>query len=367
LDVNDANYGHWRCFFDEVLGKFGLTRHVRSPPPLDERDAEWRMVDHYIVSWIYATVSKSVFDIVHKLKRSAFSLWGDVEGLFRDNELQRVVYLEAEFRSLKQGDMSITQYCAKLKHLADQLRDVGHAVSEPSQVLNLLRGLNPRFRHVKPVIKAKFPPHTFMSARSFMILEELGEEHDAKADAEQALAAGHTSNAPSTGSTEASSSSGGSRGGPKNKKRGRGSGGSNNTNNSGGGGAPRPPSQPWAAGYNPWTGLVQAWPMPFRAPGAGVLGPRPPFQPQQAMTAAQLPPHLRTAPRCSPPASPPLPLALSGISTPAPPLICHLHLVCSWHLASSPTPRQSWLAMAPCCPFTTMPPPSCPPPLLLYN
>jgi len=31
---------------------------------------------------------------------------------------------------------------------------------------------------------------------------------------------------------------------------------------------------------------VQAWSMPFRVPGAGVLGPRPPFQPQQAMTVA---------------------------------------------------------------------------------
>jgi hypothetical protein len=31
--------------------------------------------------------------------------------------------------------------------------------------------------------------------------------------------------------------------------------------------------------------MVQAWPMPFRAPGAGVLGPRPGFQPHQAMYA----------------------------------------------------------------------------------
>jgi hypothetical protein len=41
--------------------------------------------------------------------------------------------------------------------------------------------------------------------------------------------------------------------------------------------------------YNPWTGYVQAWPAPFRAPAAGVLGPRPPFQPQQAMMAYQPP------------------------------------------------------------------------------
>ncbi|WVZ51744.1 hypothetical protein U9M48_002857 [Paspalum notatum var. saurae] len=36
--------------------------------------------------------------------------------------------------------------------------------------------------------------------------------------------------------------------------------------------------------------MVQAWPMPFRVLGAGVLGPRPAFQPQQAMVAQFAPP-----------------------------------------------------------------------------
>ena len=57
--------------------------------------------------------------------------------------------------------MSINDYCTKLKRLADKLRDIGHPVSEPSQVLNLLRGLNPCYRYVKPVITSKYSPHSF--------------------------------------------------------------------------------------------------------------------------------------------------------------------------------------------------------------
>lgn len=45
------------------------------------------------------------------------------------------------------------------------------------------------------------------------------------------------------------------------------------------------PNTPWAAGYNPWQGLVQAWPMPFPAPAAGVLGPWPGAPNQQAFVA----------------------------------------------------------------------------------
>jgi hypothetical protein len=51
--------------------------------------------------------------------------------------------------------------------------------------------------------------------------------------------------------------------------------------------APLPPTlrSAWAAGYNPWTSLVQAWPMSFRTPGAVVLGPRLPVNAEQALAA----------------------------------------------------------------------------------
>jgi histone deacetylase 1/2 len=304
LDLDQSNYGQWRCLFDSVFGKFGLyDAHIRSPPPVAQRDAEWRMVDCCVVNWLHTTIAKPVFDIIYKPHASAFTVWGDIEGVFRDNELQRATYYEAEFRSLQQGDMSITEYTMRLKQLADSLRDVGYPVSEPSQVLNLLRGLNPKFRHVKPVINSKTPPHSFMSARSYLLLEEIQLQHDAKQEAGHALYASKSASQDSTASdsrpgdsTGSRSSDGGStnRGKGKSKRRGKGassSGGSQGASGGGGGGGfPQRPGAPWTTAYNPWTGLVQAWTVPFRPPSAGVLGPRPPFQAQQAMTAQYLPP-----------------------------------------------------------------------------
>jgi hypothetical protein len=161
LDMDEANYGQWRHFFDSALGKFGLEGHVHSTTPDADRDGEWRMVDACVVNWILATVSKGIFDTVRRDRHNAFTLWNVVEGPFQDNEMQRAVYLEAELRSMQQGDMSINTYCTKLKRLADQLHDIGHPVSEPSQVLNLLRGLNSWYRYVKSVLTSKYSPHTF--------------------------------------------------------------------------------------------------------------------------------------------------------------------------------------------------------------
>ena len=281
LDLAESNYSQWRSVFDSTLGKFGLTAHVTSPAPIAHRNAEWVMLDHTMVNWIYNTMSKTVFDIVYQPHASAFSIWSDVEGLFRDNELQRAVLLEAEFRNLQQGDMSMMDYTTKLKKLADNLRDVGQPVPESSQVLNMLRGLNPKYRYIKPIVASRSPPHTFRTARSFLLLEELNADNDAKMDAGQALFAGHSAGT-SPSNSSVGNDSGGSRSKPQNQKR-RGKGGGSGAGGSVSSGS-RPtgnnsnPQLPWAAGYNPWTGLVQAWPMPFRAPGAGVLGPRPPVQ-----------------------------------------------------------------------------------------
>ncbi|XP_066395942.1 uncharacterized protein [Miscanthus floridulus] len=127
------------------------------------------MVDSCVINWILATVSKGVFETIRHDRHDAFTLWNAVTGLFQDNKMQRAMYLEAELHSLQQGDMTISAYCAKLKRLADQLRDIGHP----------------------PVITSKYPPHTFQSARSFLILEELSFQHDANAEARQALTATH--------------------------------------------------------------------------------------------------------------------------------------------------------------------------------
>ena len=41
--------------------------------------------------------------------------------------------------------MNISEYCGRLKRLADTLYDCGAAVSDPALVINTLRGLNNKF------------------------------------------------------------------------------------------------------------------------------------------------------------------------------------------------------------------------------
>jgi hypothetical protein len=181
----------------------------------------------------------------------------------------------------------MTQYTSHLKQLFDNLRDVGQPVTESSQVLNLVRGLNPKYRYIKPVINAKFPPHTFMSARSYLLLEEQQLEHDTKMEASTALYAG-TGRSTDGGSKTHNSS--------KNKKRNKGNNNSNSPSGAssaprggmgGAGGAPQQqpsPACPQSMDRRHGPSLADAY-----QGHSGVLGPRPPFQTQHAMTAQHLP------------------------------------------------------------------------------
>jgi hypothetical protein len=60
-----------------------------------------------------------------------------------------------------------------MKCMADSLRDLGKPVADRTLVLNLLRGLSPRYGHLKTLIKRTVPFPTFHAVRNELLLEEL--------------------------------------------------------------------------------------------------------------------------------------------------------------------------------------------------
>ena len=97
---------------------------------------------------------------------TAFSAWDKIRNFFTDNKPSRAVHLEAEFHGLKQGDLSASAYCHKLKTLADALADCDQPVGDRALVHQLIRGLNrEKFGTMKTLLPVlpQFP--TFMQAR----------------------------------------------------------------------------------------------------------------------------------------------------------------------------------------------------------
>jgi len=83
-----------------------------------------------------------------------------LEDEFLGQRESRALLLEAEFRSFKQGDLSVTDYCRRLETMAASLNEFGDPIGDRQLVLTLLRGLNGKFRHMVSNLKDAAPvPH----------------------------------------------------------------------------------------------------------------------------------------------------------------------------------------------------------------
>jgi hypothetical protein len=104
--------------------------------------SDWARDDYTVLSWIYGLISLELLGIIMALGSTAWQIWDALASLFHDNKKSHALAIDVEFRNTPQGDMSVHEYCSKLKSFADALTDVGQPVSDKTIVLTVLCGLN---------------------------------------------------------------------------------------------------------------------------------------------------------------------------------------------------------------------------------
>jgi len=268
LDLKSPHYSKWRGYLLLALGRYSLKDHVLSD---DSRptDPVWYRMDCVVVSWIFNSISTDLLDIIHEHDGvTARVAWLGVEQQFLGNRESRALLLDAEFRNLSQGDLSVDDYCRKMKGMADALADLGEPLNDRTLVLNVLRGLNERFQFMAQLITRQKPFPPFADVRTDLRLAELNMVPPSAAPS--ALFASSSSRPPSTTPAPSSASprpphpqgvlptSRGSSGSGRGRRR----RGERNQGNQGG--------PQWPSLYNPWSGSIHMWPGP--TPG----GPRTP-------------------------------------------------------------------------------------------
>ncbi|XP_074289288.1 uncharacterized protein LOC141614443 [Silene latifolia] len=135
----------------------------------------WETLDATILQWIYATVTTDLLETIVEEDSTAMECWKRVQDIFQDNQHSRAVTLEQEFSSTSTVDFSsVSDYCQRLKTLADQLKNVGSPVTNNRLVLQLVAGLTPAYQSVGTLIRQADPLPQFYRARSMLTLEEAG-------------------------------------------------------------------------------------------------------------------------------------------------------------------------------------------------
>ncbi|WVZ67848.1 hypothetical protein U9M48_016875 [Paspalum notatum var. saurae] len=118
--------------FRATCGKFGLLHHLATASTSNSDEA-WLRADFCVRGWMYSTVSDAVLNLaMTDDKRTASALWAAIGAVFRANKAPRAIFLNHEFHSMTQGDLSIDAYCVRMKEKADERATSGSPSTNPT-------------------------------------------------------------------------------------------------------------------------------------------------------------------------------------------------------------------------------------------
>ncbi|KAI3782522.1 hypothetical protein L2E82_12572 [Cichorium intybus] len=177
LNQTDDHYASWVEFFNIHVCAYNVQDHIeeKATKPSDIDKATWDRLDALVKQWIYSTISPELAHTIMKPGAYALDLWKRLQEIFLDNRTTRAVYLEEKFNSTRLSAFSnVTDYCARLKNLADQLENVGNPVSETKMVLQLVSGLTKgEYDTIATIVQQTDPLPSFNKAKSSLLLEEV--------------------------------------------------------------------------------------------------------------------------------------------------------------------------------------------------
>ncbi|XP_020222097.1 uncharacterized protein LOC109804677 [Cajanus cajan] len=178
--LDSTNYHSWSRSFITALSAKNKVEFIDggAPPPLktDPLYSAWRRCNNMVVSWLVHSVSPSIRQSILWMDQ-ADDIWKDLKTRYSQGDLLRVSDLQLEASSLKQGDLSVTEYFTKLRILWDELENfrpdpnctctikcacsVLTIIAQrklEDQAMQFLRGLNDQYNNVKSHVLLMEPP-----------------------------------------------------------------------------------------------------------------------------------------------------------------------------------------------------------------
>lgn len=156
LEHTSTFYNRWRLLFINTMSKYALDCLVLCDDNFIT-NPHWHRIDCTVKSWLFGMVAPDLIEVVSTVSPMSRSIWLGLEEQFIGNKETRAIILDAKFQTLVQGDLSITDYCNKIKRMMDALGTLGEPVLDHTLILNVLRGLNERCSHMAAMIKHTLP------------------------------------------------------------------------------------------------------------------------------------------------------------------------------------------------------------------
>ncbi|XP_057452185.1 uncharacterized protein LOC130744005 [Lotus japonicus] len=154
-------HAHATQVLHHIIPQVGMEPPARTDPSY----TRWATLDSSVKQWIYSTMSFDLLATVMEKGSTAMATWNRIASMFEDNQNSRAVALDQDFISTHMEDFpNVSAYCQRLKHIYDQLRNVGAPVNDHRLVLQLVSSLTEPFRGVATLIRQSEPLPPFLKA-----------------------------------------------------------------------------------------------------------------------------------------------------------------------------------------------------------
>nr|KYP44658.1 hypothetical protein KK1_033817 [Cajanus cajan] len=192
LDSN--NYHSWSRSMITALSAKNKVEFVDGsspePPKTDQMHGAWRRCNNMVVSWIVHSVSISIWQSVLWMD-NAEEIWRDLKSRYSQGDLLRISDLQQEASSMKQGDLSVTEFFTKLRIIWDEIENfrldpvcsctvkcscsvfvtiAQHKLED--RAMQFLRGLNEQYSNVRSHVLLMDPMPAISKIFSYVAQQE---------------------------------------------------------------------------------------------------------------------------------------------------------------------------------------------------
>jgi hypothetical protein len=172
LDLSFTHYAWWRDNVVLTLGRYSLSNHVLMDTTYVGVPS-WDMMDSVVKPWIYDTIFPDLQDVTRQRGHTTCHAWLASENHFLGNHKTCTLHIDATFQSFAQGDISINDYCQKMKGFTSSLTDLGVDITDHVLMLNVLHGLNKNFEHLCTIFMHATSFPSFQKVLNDLCLEEI--------------------------------------------------------------------------------------------------------------------------------------------------------------------------------------------------
>ncbi|XP_047335545.1 uncharacterized protein LOC124939079 [Impatiens glandulifera] len=180
LDYEGKQYNNWSTLFQLHCRANMVINHIQPltvnpsvavPAPTEAEKALTQRLDDIVRQWIYGTISNDLLNSILDPDDSAVDAWNRLHQFFLNNKSARALQFDVQFTNTKLAHFDgVKSYCAQLKTLADNLRNVGDKDSDNRMALQLLKGLSEDYKPFRTSVRHLNPLPFFDTLRSMLEL-----------------------------------------------------------------------------------------------------------------------------------------------------------------------------------------------------